>query len=338
MTRSAWTDSRSHGRDGRLCAWRIDGAAATGDGHERGGFDGDLSLYPVGHIDAQEGAFCGASCVDVAAGDGNGGGRATTIVLLPNGHDSGVDVWVLSFDTDEVADSAQSRKDPGSLKARFNRVCALESTAGPKGMCLCARLVSSSPAAAVDTVESAPLYTVLGFESGRLELWSIRLEGNGEGAAAQAVASLCDAVEHVFDGGAEGEGEGSVMCVGLSWPRRTVVCGGSGCDVKAWRVEEDDRGGMCLGRESSVTMKKPGCSAICVRPDHKVFAVGCWDYSARLFGVKKLTPVAALNEHRDAVNALAYAAAPALLSAAFPAPFMLAAGSKDGRISVWNFQ
>ena len=75
--------------------------------------------------------------------------------------------------------------------------------------------------------------------------------------------------------------------------------------------------------EKSIT--NPGVSCLSVRKDGKLFITGGWDSQARLFGCKKLKPLAVLSYHSASIQ-----------SAIFLNDNTSVLGSKDGCISFWN--
>ena len=61
-------------------------------------------------------------------------------------------------------------------------------------------------------------------------------------------------------------------------------------------------------------------------------AVGCWDNTVRLFSLKrenKLKPLGALKFHTDSVDCVHF-------SWRNEAKILLAAGGKDGKVSIWD--
>uniref|UniRef100_A0A8C2KIW8 Guanine nucleotide binding protein (G protein), beta polypeptide 1-like n=1 Tax=Cyprinus carpio TaxID=7962 RepID=A0A8C2KIW8_CYPCA len=80
----------------------------------------------------------------------------------------------------------------------------------------------------------------------------------------------------------------------------------------------------------SVQMTNPGVSQLRIRADGKILATAGWDNNIRVFGLKKLKPLAVLQHHTDMVNTVAFS------DHQDPPQRLLAAGSKDQRISVWS--
>ncbi|XP_059404674.1 guanine nucleotide-binding protein subunit beta-like protein 1 [Carassius carassius] len=88
--------------------------------------------------------------------------------------------------------------------------------------------------------------------------------------------------------------------------------------VKMWQMHD------------SIQMTNPGVSQLRIRADGKILATAGWDNNIRVFGWKKLKPLAVLQHHTDMVNTVAFS------DHQDPPQRLLAAGSKDQRISVWS--
>jgi len=73
-----------------------------------------------------------------------------------------------------------------------------------------------------------------------------------------------------------------------------------------------------------------GISDITIRPDKKILATAGWDHRIRIFGWKNLKPLAVLDYHTATVHCVSFS------DHKNPSERLLAAGSKDHRISVWS--
>ncbi|XP_064209825.1 guanine nucleotide-binding protein subunit beta-like protein 1 isoform X3 [Anguilla rostrata] len=82
--------------------------------------------------------------------------------------------------------------------------------------------------------------------------------------------------------------------------------------------------------QDSVEVVNPGFSQLRVRQDRRILATAGWDHHVRLFGWKRLRPLAVLRHHGDAALCVAFS------DHGDPRRRVLAAGSKDQRISVWS--
>lgn len=67
-----------------------------------------------------------------------------------------------------------------------------------------------------------------------------------------------------------------------------------------------------------------------LRHDKKILATAGWDHRVRLFGWKKLKPLAVLDYHAASVHCVAFS------DHRQASERLLAAGSKDRRISIWS--
>lgn len=73
-----------------------------------------------------------------------------------------------------------------------------------------------------------------------------------------------------------------------------------------------------------------GISDITIRPDKKILATAGWDHRIRIFGWKRLKPLAVLDYHTATIHCVSFS------DHSSPRDRLLAAGSKDQRISVWS--
>lgn len=144
---------------------------------------------------------------------------------------------------------------------------------------------------------------VVGYESGALTLWD-PLSGN-----------LLNEIKGHND---------SIMAMDC-WASKdfsVVRCVTGSVDelLKSWQIEDD-----VFVEHSSVSVTNPGCGAIAIREDGRIFASGGWDHMGRVFSLRKLNPLAVLTYHRDSIYCVAFAP-----------DNTLATGSKDGYIALWD--
>ncbi|KAG7169329.1 Guanine nucleotide-binding protein subunit beta-like protein 1-like [Homarus americanus] len=76
-----------------------------------------------------------------------------------------------------------------------------------------------------------------------------------------------------------------------------------------------------------------GVSSCVVRLDGKIFVTGGWDSRVRIFSAKRYKPLAVLQYHKKTVECLAYSTSDV---EHFGCGLLLAAGSSDNSISLWN--
>ena len=92
-------------------------------------------------------------------------------------------------------------------------------------------------------------------------------------------------------------------------------------NVVQWELK-DEKELQFLG-ERKIT--NPGVACLHIRHDGKLFVSGGWDSKARLFGCKKMKPLAVLSYHSGSIQC-----------AHFLEDNTLVLGSKDGYISFWS--
>ncbi|GAA6073516.1 guanine nucleotide-binding protein subunit beta-like protein 1 [Tachysurus ichikawai] len=85
-----------------------------------------------------------------------------------------------------------------------------------------------------------------------------------------------------------------------------------------------------LAIKDTVPLTNPGVSHLRIRGDSKIVASGGWDGSVRIFGWKMMKPLAVLQHHKDLVHCVVFSDHPE------PSKRLMAAGSKDQRISIWS--
>ncbi|XP_029961287.1 guanine nucleotide-binding protein subunit beta-like protein 1 [Salarias fasciatus] len=117
-----------------------------------------------------------------------------------------------------------------------------------------------------------------------------------------------------------------VMCLTFDTERLRGVSGSSERELASWTLDEQSK----LQLRDGVTLVNPGVSQLCLRGDGKLLASAGWDHRVRVFGWKKLRPLAALQYHTDMVLSVAFS------DHQDPRRRLLAAGSKDQRISLWS--
>lgn len=78
------------------------------------------------------------------------------------------------------------------------------------------------------------------------------------------------------------------------------------------------------------TLVNAGISDITIRRDKKILATAGWDHRIRIFGWKRLKPLAVLDYHTATVHCVSFS------DHKNARERLLAAGSKDHRISIWS--
>ncbi|KAM6422752.1 guanine nucleotide-binding protein subunit beta-like protein 1 isoform 1-T6 [Liasis olivaceus] len=85
-----------------------------------------------------------------------------------------------------------------------------------------------------------------------------------------------------------------------------------------------------LELQQTYQLTNPGIAEVTLRQDKKILATAGWDHRIRLFGWKKLKPLAVLDYHTSTVHCVAFS------DHNQPSERLMAAGSKDHRISIWS--
>lgn len=93
-----------------------------------------------------------------------------------------------------------------------------------------------------------------------------------------------------------------------------------------------NRNTMEISKKTEISVKNAGIDCVKIRSDCKVFATGGWDGRIRIFSWKSLRPLAVLTDHKDGVMDICYSNDTVSL---WKSPVM-AAGGKDGQITLWN--
>lgn len=100
---------------------------------------------------------------------------------------------------------------------------------------------------------------------------------------------------------------------------------------KVYIVTISDDGTFSIIQE--ITITNPGLSCCVMRPDGKLYVTGGWDSRIRIFSSKKNKPIAVLQYHKKTVECLAYSVGDV---EHLSNGCLLAAGSSDKSISLWN--
>ncbi|XP_058014652.1 guanine nucleotide-binding protein subunit beta-like protein 1 isoform X2 [Ahaetulla prasina] len=117
-----------------------------------------------------------------------------------------------------------------------------------------------------------------------------------------------------------------VMSLDFDSEKTKGVSGSSEKKLCVWSHTELEK----LELQQTYELTNPGISEVTLRQDKKVLATAGWDHRIRLFGWKKLKPLAVLDYHTSTVYCVAFS------DHNQPSERLMAAGSKDHRISVWS--
>lgn len=161
------------------------------------------------------------------------------------------------------------------------------------GMCMSIRSVQNEK------------HILLGYENGSVALWDIR-----------SFKMIDSSSFH----------KETVMCMDFSSGFMKGLSGSVDNKIVSWKLTlDEDKNSKHLTQSEQTEVINPGFNDICIRDDNKIFATAGWDTNIRIFGFKKLKPLAVLSYHKQSVQCLT-----------FSDDFLLACGSKDQYISLWD--
>ncbi|XP_038619008.1 guanine nucleotide-binding protein subunit beta-like protein 1 [Tachyglossus aculeatus] len=176
-------------------------------------------------------------------------------------------------------------------------VCTLKPAVGAKlGVPMCLKLWQAAGA--------DPLL-LAGYEDGSVVLWSV--------AERRVLSCLRSHRE-------------PVISLDFDSEKAKGVSSSSEKTLNVWSLD----GQQTLKASHTQELPNPGVADVVLRQDRKILATAGWDHRIRLFAWKKLKPLAVLDYHSAAVHCLAFSAPGG------PGRQLLAAGSKDQRISIWS--
>ncbi|XP_031984273.1 guanine nucleotide-binding protein subunit beta-like protein 1 isoform X4 [Corvus moneduloides] len=117
-----------------------------------------------------------------------------------------------------------------------------------------------------------------------------------------------------------------VMSLDFDAEKAKGISGSSEKVLSIWSLNEQQN----LQVYKTHKLVNAGISDITIRADKKILATAGWDHRIRIFGWKKLKPLAVLDYHTATVHCVSFS------DHSNPRERLLAAGSKDQRISVWS--
>lgn len=119
------------------------------------------------------------------------------------------------------------------------------------------------------------------------------------------------------------------MCFTFDEPSQTGIIGTASEKIYVLSIKSDLS--IAIMKELSIT--NAGISSCVTRPDGKLFVTGGWDSRIRVFSSKKCKPLAVLMYHKKTVECIAYSKGDI---DELGGGFLLAAGSSDKSVSLWN--
>ncbi|EDO44526.1 predicted protein [Nematostella vectensis] len=165
------------------------------------------------------------------------------------------------------------------------------------GMCMCMKMFCCSQT-------SHPMI-LCGYENGKVALWDI---------------SMCRMMSHLASHSE------SVMCLNVDEVNHKAVTGSADNKLSITTFGLDGQ----LSSTGEVQLKTEGVASVKVRCDSRILASGAWDGRVRVHSWKSLKPLAVLNYHCATVNTVEFS------SESSAGRMLMAAGSKDSRISLWD--
>lgn len=148
-------------------------------------------------------------------------------------------------------------------------------------------------------------HIVIGYENGSVALWDIRC---------LKMINSCSFHQE------------SVMCMDFSPGFMKGLSGSVDNKIVSWKLTlTEEKSVEHMSPSDQIEVTNPGFNDICIRNDNKIFATAGWDSNIRIFGYKKLKPLAVLSYHKESVQCLT-----------FSDDNLLACGSKDQYISLWD--
>ncbi|KAK4292611.1 hypothetical protein Pmani_034632 [Petrolisthes manimaculis] len=144
------------------------------------------------------------------------------------------------------------------------------------------------------------------YESGHLSLWDWKTS---------TISGECQVGENT-------------ICFTYHNTRRLGIVGTTSEKVYIVTINDD----LAINTIQEITITNPGLSCCVVRPDGKLYVTGGWDSRIRIFSSREHKPIAVLQYHKKTVECLAYSVWDVNLSTGC----LLAAGSSDKSISLWN--
>ncbi|XP_063884973.1 guanine nucleotide-binding protein subunit beta-like protein 1 [Scylla paramamosain] len=119
------------------------------------------------------------------------------------------------------------------------------------------------------------------------------------------------------------------MCFTFDKSSQTGIIGTAAEKIYVFSIQNNLN--ISIVKELSIT--NAGISSCVIRPDGKLFVTGGWDSRIRFFSSKKCKPLAVLMYHKKTVECIAYSKDNI---EELGGGFILAAGSSDKSVSLWN--
>lgn len=117
-----------------------------------------------------------------------------------------------------------------------------------------------------------------------------------------------------------------IMCLDFDPEKVKGISGSSENALVSWGLDTQQN----LKLQNTVELVNGGIAHVCLRQDKKIVATAGWDHRVRVFGWRKLKPLAVLRYHTASIHCVAFSDHGA------QSERLMAAGSKDQRVSLWS--
>ncbi|TFY68523.1 hypothetical protein EVG20_g3519 [Dentipellis fragilis] len=339
-----WDDGIiTHARDNKIHVWKrpAQASASLGGSAAVPGLPTPELRYSM---DVNALNYCRFSLLVL---EGPGTSERQALIAVPNLVESSLaDIWTLPARERLHAAIGKGALDTPASDGRSAR--------NPTGIIMSMHLMSPSPSTDGENSHRA-LRLLTSYENGSVRMWqyqNVQKERSIEGIG---WACLWTAKLHVE----------SVMAMAVSNDERLALS--VSADHLIGRYDLQALESNPASAETSCTIhrtKYPGNSAIALRPDGRVCAIGDWDGKTRLYSTKSLKSLGTLVYHKNGVQALAFANRSLQSQATNPKPVSstvrpdddsdsddedgmtaaekesrtrwLVSGGKDGRVAIWE--
>lgn len=160
------------------------------------------------------------------------------------------------------------------------------------------------------THRNGEAFVIAAYESGHIAVWDVKV---GNAVSVLNVAGKTDCP----------------MAVDYDVERGRGICGSSSDTIVVFKLND----AMKLSVRHQFKMRSEGASCVRIRPDGKVFVVGCWDGKLRWFATKTCRPIAVVDYHASTILDLTFSTFPVEVR---QSKALMAAADKDGKISLWD--
>lgn len=173
------------------------------------------------------------------------------------------------------------------------------------GMCLAVKLflrnIKESPD---DTGNAYEVCIAIGYENGSVVVFPVSHPQSplAEGKLHNEPIMALAIDNETGQWGVSGSAEDKVVCFDIEYDQRKIIC------------------------RNVIDVRRQGVGDIAVRPDGKIIAVAGWDGRARIYRRKTCNTLAVLKYHVAAASSICFS----------PETYLIATGSRDGTVALWD--